>query len=199
MASIVPGYENDIFISYRQKDNKYDGWVTEFVGNLRKELEATFKEDITIYFDENPHDGLLDHHDVNRSLEGKLNCLVFLPIISQTYCDPRSFAWQFEFKRFAELTRTDTLGQYVELQNGNQANRILPIIIHQLDAEDENLLESVLQTKVRGIDFTYRSPGINRPLTPADTAHEHAGRTTYRNQLNKTANAIKDLVRSIQH
>jgi len=25
MTSIVPGYEYDIFISYRQKDNKYDG------------------------------------------------------------------------------------------------------------------------------------------------------------------------------
>ncbi len=59
MASIIPGYEYDIFISYRQKDNKYDGWVTEFVDNLKKELEATFKEDISIYFDENPHDGIL--------------------------------------------------------------------------------------------------------------------------------------------
>ena len=36
MASIIPGYEYDIFISYRQKDNKYDGWVTEFVDNLKK-------------------------------------------------------------------------------------------------------------------------------------------------------------------
>ena len=46
MASILPGYEYDIFISYRQKDNKYDGWVTEFVDDLKRELEATFKEDI---------------------------------------------------------------------------------------------------------------------------------------------------------
>jgi hypothetical protein len=29
MPSIIPGYQYDIFISYRQKDNKYDGWVTE--------------------------------------------------------------------------------------------------------------------------------------------------------------------------
>jgi len=57
MSSIIPGYEYDIFISYRQKDNKYDGWVTEFVNHLKDELEATFKEDISIYFDENPHDG----------------------------------------------------------------------------------------------------------------------------------------------
>jgi len=42
MPSLIPGFEYDIFISYRQRDNKYNGWVTEFVGNLKKELEATF-------------------------------------------------------------------------------------------------------------------------------------------------------------
>ena len=48
MPSLITGYEYDIFISYRHKDNKYDGWVSEFVANLRKELEATFKEDVSI-------------------------------------------------------------------------------------------------------------------------------------------------------
>ena len=54
MASLIPCYEYDIFISYRQKDNKYDGWVTEFVDNLKKELESTFKEEISVYFDDKP-------------------------------------------------------------------------------------------------------------------------------------------------
>ena len=36
MSSMIEGYNYDIFISYRQKDNKYDGWVTEFVDNLKK-------------------------------------------------------------------------------------------------------------------------------------------------------------------
>ncbi len=31
MASIIPGYNYDIFISYRQKDNKGDKWLSEFV------------------------------------------------------------------------------------------------------------------------------------------------------------------------
>jgi hypothetical protein len=39
MVSIVPGYEYDIFISYRQKDNKGDRWVSEFVEALKTELE----------------------------------------------------------------------------------------------------------------------------------------------------------------
>ena len=43
MPSILPGYEYDIFISYRQKDNKRDGWVTEFIETLKDEIEATFK------------------------------------------------------------------------------------------------------------------------------------------------------------
>ena len=60
MPSLLPGYEYDIFISYRQKDNKGAHWVTHFVAALKTELEATFKEDISVYFDENPHDGLLD-------------------------------------------------------------------------------------------------------------------------------------------
>ena len=46
MASIIEGYTYDVFISYRRNDNKYDSWVTEFVENLTKELEATIKEKI---------------------------------------------------------------------------------------------------------------------------------------------------------
>ena len=103
MASLVPGYEYDIFVSYRQKDNKYDGWVTQFVENLKRELEATFKDDISVYFDVNPHDGLLETYDVDASLKDKLKCLIFIPVISRTYCDPKSFAWEHEFKIFAEL------------------------------------------------------------------------------------------------
>jgi hypothetical protein len=35
MASLIPGYEYDIFISYRQIDNKYDKWVSEFIEALK--------------------------------------------------------------------------------------------------------------------------------------------------------------------
>ena len=40
MSIIIEGYNYDIFISYHQKDNKNDGWVTEFVNNLKGELES---------------------------------------------------------------------------------------------------------------------------------------------------------------
>jgi hypothetical protein len=68
MSSIIPGYEYDIFISYRQKDNKHDGWVTEFINNLRRELHATLKEEISIYIDDTPTDGLFENHIVDKSL-----------------------------------------------------------------------------------------------------------------------------------
>lgn len=82
MPAILPGYEYDIFISYRQNDNKRDGWVTNFIAALKDELEATLKNPVSIYFDENPYDGLLETHQVNASLEKKLKCLVFIPVIS---------------------------------------------------------------------------------------------------------------------
>jgi hypothetical protein len=65
MASLLAGYEYDVFINYRQIDNEGDRRVSEFVDALKTELESTFKEDISIYFDENQPDGLLETHDKN--------------------------------------------------------------------------------------------------------------------------------------
>ena len=144
MASLIPGFEYDIFISYRQKDNKYDGWVTQFVEHLKGELESTFKEDISVYFDINPHDGLLETHDVDASLKDKLKCLVFIPIISRTYCDPKSFAWGHEFKAFVEQASGDQFGLKIKLPNGNVASRVLPIKIHEISSDD-NLLIAVIK------------------------------------------------------
>ncbi|MCX6225539.1 MAG: hypothetical protein NTV01_12450, partial [Bacteroidia bacterium] len=144
MPSVLKGFEYDIFISYRQKDNKQDGWVTQFVHHLKGELEATFKEEISVYFDINPHDGLLETHDVHASLKEKLKCLIFIPVISRTYCDPKSFAWEHEFVAFIEQASQDQFGLKVKLPNGNVANRVLPVRIHDLDAEDKALLESAL-------------------------------------------------------
>jgi hypothetical protein len=42
MANLIPGYEYDIFINYRQKDNKVDRWVSDFVEALKIELDKTF-------------------------------------------------------------------------------------------------------------------------------------------------------------
>lgn len=197
MASILPGYEYDIFISYRQNDNKYDGWVTEFVDNLQKELDATLKTPVSIYFDENPHDGLQDSHVVDESLAKKLKCLIFIPIISQTYCDTGSFAWQHEFLAFNEIASGDELGMNITLANGNIASRILPIRIHDIDADDQQKFEGVTESPLRAIDFIYKEAGVNRSLKPTDDKKDNLNNTSYRNQMNKVAHAIKDLGISI--
>ena len=194
MASIISGYEYDIFISYRQKDNKYDGWVTEFVDHLKREIDATFKEEISIYFDENPHDGLLEIHNVDKSLENKLRSVVFIPVISQTYCDPGSFAWQHEFVAFNRMAGEDRFGRDVKLASGNVCSRIIPVRIHDLEAADMDLLEKEMGCRPRSIDFIFSGAGVNRPLKPTDNPDKNLYKTFYRDQINKVANAVKEII-----
>jgi tetratricopeptide (TPR) repeat protein len=195
MASLIPGFEYDIFISYRQKDNKGDRWVSEFVEALKIELESTFKEEIGVYFDVNPHDGLLETYIVDASLREKLKSLIFIPIISQTYCDSKSFAWKSEFCSFNQSSKSDKFGRDIRLPGGNVASRILPVKIHELDPEDKSLIENELGGVLRSIDFIYRSSGVNRPLRAVEEhPQDNLNKTYYRDQINKVAHAIKELI-----
>ncbi|HCW09377.1 MAG TPA: hypothetical protein DGG95_18635, partial [Cytophagales bacterium] len=199
MSSIVPGFEYDIFISYRHNDNR-SGWVTDFVNALQEELAATIKEPLSIYFDKNPHDGLLETHNVDKSLEGKLKCLIFIPILSQTYCDPKSFAWQHEFCAFNQLAKEDQFGRDIKLSNGNVASRILPIKIHELDDEDKAIIENETGELLRSIEFIFKSLGVNRPLRlNEDHPQDNLNKIFYRDQINKVANTVKELVTRIKN
>jgi TolB-like protein/Tfp pilus assembly protein PilF len=196
MSSIIEGYNFEIFISYRQKDNKGDRWVSEFVEALKTELESTFKEEVGVYFDINPHSGLLETHDVDASLKEKLKCLVFIPIISRTYCDPKSFAWENEFKTFVEQASQDQFGLKVKLPNGNVTSRVLPVRIHDLDTDDVNLFESVIGGTIRTMDFVFKTAsGVNRPLKyKEDHPGDNLNKTYYQDQINKVALAIKEII-----
>jgi hypothetical protein len=199
MASIKNGYEYDIFISYRHNDNQYDGWVTEFVENLRRELVATVKEKLTVFFDENPNDGLSESHHVDHTISSKIKALIFIPIVSQTYCDTKSFAWTQEFLAFSKAASQDEFGREIKLPNGNIASRILPVRIHELESDDTRLLEGVLQGALRSIDFIYSAQSVNRPLRPKDDdLQDNANNTIYRNQINKVANAVKEIISGIK-
>jgi TolB-like protein len=196
MSSLAPAYEYDVFISYRHNDN-LDRWVSEFVENLERELKSTIKNSLSVYFDKNSHDGLLETHSVDKSLEGKLKSVILIPIISQTYCDSRSFAWQHEFCAFCATSKNDNYGRYVRLADGNVACRILPVKIHEIDDEDTELLERHLEGSLRAIEFIYREPGVNRPLKISDSRTDNLNRTDYRNQINKMAIAIKEILSAI--
>lgn len=199
MPSSIPGYEYDVFISYRQKDNKYDGWVTEFILNLRKELEATFKEEIFIYSDENVYDGLQEIHEVKESLSSKLKCLIFIPIISQTYCDPNCYAWNNEFLVFKKIATGDPFGLKVKLQGGNVTSRIVPVRIHDLDVQDRSLLEQETGGAFRSVDFIFKAPGVNRPLRAnEDHPKDNVNKTYYRDQINKVANLTKEIILALK-
>ena len=197
MSGTLPDFEYDIFISYRHNDN-LDGWVTNFIQSLEKELRSTIKEPVSVYFDSNLRDGLHETHDVDDSLKGKLRCLIFIPIISHTYCDPKSFAWQKEFLAFKKLASEDRFGLKIKLQSGNVASRILPVRIHDLDPEDKQLLEAELGGILRSIDFIYKSAGVNRPLTPKEDELRITGQVLYRDQENKVAIAIKEIITSLK-
>jgi TolB-like protein/Tfp pilus assembly protein PilF len=200
MASLIPGYEYDIFISYRQKDNKGDKWVSKFVESLKTELEATFKEDVSVYFDENPHDRLQETHNVDKSLEGKLKCLILIPILSQTYCDPNSYAWQYEFLAFLKMAENDPLGKDVRLRGGNVASRILPVRIHDLEQEDVKLFEKETGSVLRAMDFVFKTAsGVNRPLkVNEDHPQDNLNKTFYTDQINKMAHAIKEIISGLK-
>jgi hypothetical protein len=199
MPGLIPGFEYDIFISYRQKDNKYESWVSDFVDDLKKELDANFKDDISVYFDLNPCDGLLETHDVGASLKTRLKSLIFIPVISRTYCDPRSFAWEHEFRKFVENSSKDGIGLNVLLPDGNVAGRVIPVRIHDLDDTDLKMYESVLGSPLRGIDFIYREPGVNRPLTRNDDGTGNLNKTKYRNQVNKVALAAREIISGLKN
>ena len=193
MSSVIPGYHYDIFISYRHNDNR-SGWVTSFVNSLKAELQTISKDSVSIYFDAHPVDGLLEMHDVEDSLNEKLHAYIFMPIISQTYCDVKSYAWRNEFLAFNKLAAQDPTGLKVKLPNGNVTSRILPIRIHEIDDADAKLLESEIG-RLRSIDFIFRSAGVNRPLQAIeDRPQENLNKTYYRDQINKVAHTIKHML-----
>jgi len=200
MPSILPGYEYDIFVSYRHNDNKYDGWVTEFVEKLKQELDATLKDKLSVYFDKNPREGLMDAHQVQASLHGKIKSLILIPIVSQTYCDTSSFAWHEEFLHFVSEAGRDQIGQVVRTLSGNVISRVLPVKIHEIEPEDVRMLERELGGTMRSLDFIYQDAGVNRPLRSKDDDMPGANtRLLFRNQINKVANSVKEVVNGIKN
>jgi class 3 adenylate cyclase len=199
LPTIIPGYDCDVYISYRYNDNKYDGWVTEFVEKLTQELSATLKDKLSVHFDKSPEEDRKPYYEGNTLIPRPIKALIFIPIVSQTYCDNASMVWKEEFKGFQAGAKSDRFGASVHLSSGNTASRIIPVKIHDLDSEDIKLLESELAGDLRSVDFIYREQGVNRPLHPGDDEKfATASRPLYRNQVNKLANIIKEIISGIK-
>jgi hypothetical protein len=67
MASLMTGYEYDIFISYRQKDNKGNRWVSEFFRALMTRLKPEFNDKISVYYFINKQNEFSETHGVKTS------------------------------------------------------------------------------------------------------------------------------------
>ena len=91
-----------------------------------------------------------------------------------------------------------TFGRDIKLGNGNVASRILPIKIHDLDAEDKSIIENEIGGVLRAIEFIYKKAGVNRPLKSTDSITDNQNKTDYRNPVNKVANAIKEIVAALK-
>jgi len=191
---IVSGFEYDILISYQPNDNRL-GWVTYFVQHLQDELATIIKDPVNIYFEKDQEDVISSN---SEKTSNKLKTVILVPIISHTYCDKRSSAWQNELLPFNSIAQGSYFGREVKLRDGNFSNRILPICIHELEEGDQKLFEHELSMALRPVDFTYREPGVNRPLKPDDSQQTNINRTSYRNQLNKLANAIKEVLNGMK-
>jgi hypothetical protein len=49
------------------------------------------------------------------------------------------------------------------------------------------------------VEFIYKEPGVNRPLRASEeNPHNNLNHTTYRNQINKVANAVKEIITAIK-
>jgi TolB-like protein/Tfp pilus assembly protein PilF len=141
----------------------------------------------------------METHDVDASLKEKLKCLVFIPIISRTYCDPKSFAWEHEFMAFVGEASNDRLGLKIKLSNGNIASRLLPVRIHDLETEDIKRFEEITGGVMRTLDFVFKTAtGVNRPLKSSeDHPGDNINKTYYQDQINKVALAIREIVHGI--
>ena len=92
------------------------------------------------------------------------------------------------------MASEDPLGRDIKLPSGNVCSRIIPVKIHDLDATDTELIESEMGCRLRAIEFIYSSAGVNRPLKPDDNPDKNLNKTFYRDQINKVANAIKEII-----
>ena len=98
------------------------------------------------------------------------------------------------------MAKEDEFGRDIKLRNGNVTSRILPVRIHDLDSQDSKILYDELGGPLRSIDFVYKEAGVNRPLrSNEESPSENQNHTLYRNQINKVANNIKEIIESITH
>lgn len=185
MSSIISGYKYDVYISYHHRDQTLE-WVKEFAKKLQQELDTTIKSKPTIYFSTEPGD---------QTSKDDLKSLIFIPVISDTYCNSDKETWQ-EFLQFKKNASSDPLGLNLTLPVGEVVSRILPIKISKITDNIQTLLEKELEGNLRSLDFIFDGiEGVTRPLRANDDEMIfRQGSLLYRNQINRASVAIAELL-----
>lgn len=183
MSALTSAYKYDIYISYRRNEQIFE-WTKEFVNILKTEIEQIIKQPISIFLENG-----LDYSPEN------VNSVLFIPIISNSYCVINKDNWINEFQYFKNSAINDSLGFLLPFQGNNLLNRILPIKINSISDSEYYVLEGEMDGRLKSIDFIFDAiEGVSRPLRPNDDVTFKIGTLLYRNQIIKTANIIAELL-----
>ncbi len=147
----VPGFNNDIFISYASVDNEPDAqdvrWVSRFRSDLETALRRRLGKDVAFFFDQI---ALHAYHDLDELLKNARDSAIFLAVFSPSYVE-------------REWTRDELTAFHESAKKSGEPNRIvtieiLPVEATSLPAEIENLKRTRFYTKEK-------ESGIDLPLT----------------------------------
>src|SRR3990172_7293606 len=107
--AILPSYKFDVYISYRHSDSVRE-WVMEFIEKLQQELDASLKDRLSVYVDKRGVGNEIDSDSFKKERTENLRSLIFIPVLSNTYCDSSKFNWEEEFMQFKTSSANDELG-----------------------------------------------------------------------------------------
>ena len=88
-------------------------------------------------------------------------------------------------------------GKDIRLAGGNVAGKFCLLKITDTMTEVKAYEDEDRSLVARGIEFIYKQPGINRPLRPDDDRKNNLNVTVYRDQINKTANTMKEILNAL--
>ena len=69
--------------------------------------------------------------------------------------------------------------------------------IHDLESGDIKCMNNCWVESFSGVEFIYKKSGVDRPLTTKDSEEKNLNKTNYRNQINKVALAIREIITSL--
>jgi hypothetical protein len=163
----LPGFENDIFISYVH-DNNQDGWVTRLHNDLQKELDGSVKG-VKIWRDRELNSNTRFDEKIKKTIEGSA---IFLAITSKRYLMSEYCLQELDW--FHGKAQNEPYGLSV-----NSQYRIFNALIH-------NIVHEKWPKEFSGISGFQLFDNLGRPLMVDEK--------TYKIQVRKLSLEIEQLI-----